>query len=74
MKTVHSGVFLPGLRNGILGGAFKPDVMSRNGVDAKDKAQAVRWIDQLVRKGQDYSSGCPAPLPDGQCPGHERGA
>lgn len=74
MRTVHSAVYLPGLRSGILGGAFSPGVIEQDGVEARDKAQAVRWIDQLLRKGREYSSGCPTPQPDGQCPGHEKGA
>ena len=67
---VHTGVSLRGLRSGILGGAFKPDVMERNGVEATSKAQAVRWIDALLKKGQEYSTSCPTPQADGMCPGH----
>lgn len=74
MTTVHSAVYLPGLRSGILGGAFPPNVMERNGNPATTKQQAVRWIDIWLRKGREYWSGCPTPQADGRCPGHREGA
>mgnify|MGYP001566850897 FL=1 len=73
MSTHHSAIYLPGLRSGILGGAFKPHVIlprGKDGKEAKDKAQAIRWIDALLRQGLTYTSSCPSPLPRGQCPGH----
>ena len=45
--------------------------LSYSGVYAKDKAQAVRWIDQLLRKGQEYSSALGTTTVNGECPGHE---
>ena len=70
MSTHHTGVELRGLRSGILGGAFKPSIMERNGKKARSLGQAIVWIEELLRTGQSVTSSCPSPLADGSCPGH----
>ena len=70
MTTMHCGVALRGLM-ALIQERGNRGFVETAGVALSD-SEALAWVQGELNKGLKFTSGCPTPLPDGQCPGHAK--
>ena len=70
MTTMHSGVDVRGVM-ALIRERGNPGIVEADG-RILSAPEALDWLQELLDKGIKTTSGCPTPLKDGRCPGHNK--